>query len=73
MPSNWMTEAKGAKGQLILEWLFGVIKATKFLTDFCPSFIGQKSVLNLVGFLRDLKTPKFYSEINRPLWSTLFK
>ena len=50
------------KGQLISEWNFGVFKSpkkpTKFLTDFCPSFIGQKSVQNLVGFLGDLKTPK---------------
>ena len=26
--------------------------------------LGQKSVKNLVGFLEDLKTPKFHSEIN---------
>ena len=36
------------KGQLILECNFGVFKSqkkpTKFFTDFCPSFIGQKSV-----------------------------
>ena len=30
----------------------------------------QKSVKNLVGFLGDLKTPKFHSEINRPLESS---
>ena len=34
--------------QLISEWNFGVFKSpkkpTKFLTDFCPSFIEQKSV-----------------------------
>ena len=29
--------------------------------------LGQKSVKNLVGLLRDLKTPKFHSEINWPL------
>ena len=29
--------------------------------------LGQKSVENLVGFLGDLKTPKFHSEINWPL------
>ena len=29
--------------------------------------LGQKSVKNLVGFLEDLKTPKFHSEINWPL------
>ena len=29
--------------------------------------LGQKSVKNLVGFLGDLKTPKFHSEINWPL------
>ena len=34
---------------------------SKCLTDFCP--ICQK----LVGFLGDLKTPKFHFEINRPL------
>ena len=36
------------KGQLISEWNFGVFKspknATRILTDFCPSFIGQKFV-----------------------------
>ena len=36
------------KVQLISEWNFGVFKspkkATKYLTDFCPSFIGKKSV-----------------------------
>ena len=40
-----------AKGQLISEWNFGVFKSpkkpSKFLTDFCPSFIGQKSLKNL--------------------------
>ena len=36
-------------------------------TDFCPGFIGQKSVKNLVGFLGDLKTPTVHSEINWPL------
>ena len=30
----------------------------------------QKSVKNLLGFLGDLKTPKFHSEINRPLGQT---
>ena len=39
----------------------------KILTDFCPSFIGQKSIKNFVGFLGDLKTPKVHSEINWPL------
>ena len=29
--------------------------------------VGQKSVKSLVGFLGDLKTPKFQSEINWPL------
>jgi hypothetical protein len=29
--------------------------------------LGQKSVKNLVGFLGDLKTPKFHSETNGPL------
>ena len=37
---------------------------TKFQTDFCPMKLGQKSVKYLVGFLGDLKTPKFHSEIN---------
>ena len=36
------------KGQLISKWNCGVFKSpkkpTKFLTDFCPSFIGQKCV-----------------------------
>ena len=49
------------KGQLISEWIFSIFKSpkkpTKFLTDFCPGFIGQKSVW-------DLKTPNFHSESN---------
>ena len=57
------------KGQIISQENFGVIKSSKdpskfFLTDFCPSFIGQKSVKKLVGCLGDLKTPTFHSEIN---------
>ena len=67
------------QGQLISESIFGVFKSpkklTKYLTDFCPSFIGQKSVYNLVAFSGNLKTPKFHSEINLPLtmmlWSLL--
>ena len=59
------------KGQLISERYFGVFKSfkkpAKFWTDFCPMKLGQKSVKNLVDFLGDLKTPKFYSEINLPL------
>ena len=59
------------KGQLISDWIFGVFKSpkksTKFLTDFCPSIIEQKSIWNLVGFLGDLKIPKIQSEINWPL------
>ena len=55
------------KGQLISEWTFGAYKSpkepTKFLTDFSPSFIGHKSVQNLVGFLGDLKKTKFHSDI----------
>ena len=68
---NWSKSRQYIKGQLISEWNFGIFKSpkkpTKFLTDFCPSFIWQKSVWNLVGFLGDLKTPKFHSEINWPL------
>ena len=60
-----------AKGQLISEWHFGFFKSpkkpTNFYQDFCPNVIGQKSWLNLVGFLGDLKTPKIHSEINWPL------
>ena len=41
------------KGQLISEGNFGVFKSPK----------KQKSVKELVGFLEDLKTPKFHSEI----------
>ena len=63
--------AAASKGQLISEWNFGVFKSpqklTKFLTDFCPSFIGQKSVYNLIGFWGDFKTLKFHFEINWPL------
>ena len=33
--------------------------------------LGQKSVKNLVGFLEDLTTSKFHSDINRPLASHL--
>ena len=59
------------KGHLISEWNFCAFKSpkksTNFLTDLCPSFMGQKSVKNLVGFLGDLKTPKLHSEINWPL------
>ena len=56
------------KGQLISELNFSVFKSpkkpTKFYQDFCPMKLGQKSVKNLVGFLGDLKTPNFHSEIN---------
>ena len=42
------------KGQLISEWNFGVFKSpkkpNKFLTDFCPMKLGQKSVKYLVAF-----------------------
>ena len=43
-----------AKGQLISEWNFGVFKSpkksTKFLTDFCPSFIlCHKKSVNRIG------------------------
>ena len=59
------------KGHLISEWTFWAFKSpkksTNFLTNLCPSFLGQKSDKNLVGFLGDLKTPKLHSEINRPL------
>ena len=37
------------------------------MTDFCHRFIGQKSVKKFVGFLGDLKTTKFHSQINWPL------
>ena len=51
------------KGQLISEWNFRVFKSpkkpTKFQTDCCHMKLGQKSVENLVGFLGNLKTPKF--------------
>ena len=50
------------KGQLISEGKFGVFKCPKKPTDFMK--LGQKSAKNWVGFLRDLKTPKFHSEIN---------
>ena len=46
--SDMIKYVANTKGQLISEWNFGVFKSpkkpTKFLTDFCPSFIGQKSV-----------------------------
>ena len=63
------------KGQLISGRNFGGIKSlknpTKFLTDFCPIKLGQKSVKNLVCFLGDLKTPKIHSKINWPLALTI--
>ena len=57
------------KGQLISERNFGVFKVpkqpTKFLTDFCPVKLNLAEICqNLVGFLGDLKTPTFHSEIN---------
>ena len=59
------------KGHLISEWNFCAFKSpkksTNLMTDLCPSFMGQKSDKNLVGFLGDLKTPKLHSEINWPL------
>ena len=42
-------------------------KANQILDRFLPYEARQKSVKNLVGFLGDLKTPKFHSEINWPL------
>ena len=42
-------------------------KANQILSDFCPSFLGQKSGKYLVGFLGDLKAPKIHFEISWPL------
>ena len=71
----WVSFFWGPKGQLISERNLCVFKSpkkpTKFLTDFCPMKIGQKSFKNLVGFLGDLKTPIFYSEINLTIKSFL--
>ena len=68
---NYMRSPTFIKGQLISESIFGFFeslkKATNFLTDFFPSFKGQKSVKNFVGFLGDLKTARFHSEITWPL------
>ena len=65
---RWVSSLKVDKGQLISELISGVFKfpkkPTKCLTDSYPSFIGQKSAENLVGFFGHLKTPKFHSEIN---------
>ena len=41
--------------------------STNFLTDLCPSFMGQKPVKKWVGFFGDLKTTKLHSDINWPL------
>ena len=64
---NYMHSPTFIKGQLISESIFGFFeslkKATNFLTDFFSSFKGQKSVKNFVGFLGDLKTARFHSEI----------
>jgi hypothetical protein len=72
--STWFTQWKIAKGQLISEWnfVFKSPKKTNLILDrFCPMTLGQKFVRNLVGFLGDLKTPKFHSEIIWPLISDL--
>ena len=70
-----------SKGQLISEYPFDVLNFQKnqrknltSLTNLKSGEInkmklGQKSVKNLVGFKGNLKTPKFYSEINWPLVS----
>ena len=61
---------RATKGQLILEWSFGVFKSpkkpTKFLTDFLPHE-ARAYVKKLVDFLGDLKAQKFHSEIKWPL------
>ena len=49
-------------------WCFQISqKANQILDRFCPMMLGKKSVKQLVGFLGDLKTPKFHSEIKWPL------
>ena len=71
--TTWTAERVNSKGQVILECNFGVFKSpkkpTKFWAGLCPMKLRQKSIKNLVGFLGDLKTPKFHSEISRPLIS----
>ena len=43
-------------------------KANQILDRFLPyEMLGEKYVKHLVGFLGDLKTPKFHSEVNWPL------
>ena len=73
---HFLIQLHHTKGQLISEWNFGVFKSpqkpTKYLPDFCPSFIGQKSGKYLVGFLGDLKAPKIRFEINWPLDASMY-
>ena len=66
-----MADMKIFYNDLIIGVFKSPINPTKFLIYFFPSFIGQKSVKNLVGFLGDLKTPKFLSEIKSPLLNTM--
>ena len=54
--SRIISSNREVKGQLISAQNFGVFMK-----------LGQKSVKNLVGFLGDLKIPKFHSEIKSPL------
>ena len=64
---------------LVGKGYFGLETRTiiKILTHPCYVIatmkLGQKSVKKLVGFFGDLKTPKFHSEINRPLEQMPFK
>ena len=65
---EWRNLSTNATGQLISECNFGVFKiqisqkANQILDRFPPYRTGVCQ--NLVGFLGDLKTPKFHSEIN---------
>ena len=64
-----MLKSFKAEAQLI-SGNFGAFKSPKKTNQILDRFLPYearteiKSVKNLVGFLGDLKTPKFYSEIN---------
>ena len=52
-------------------WCLNLPKSQSYFWQI-SALASQKSVNNLVGFLGDLKTPNFYSEITWPLKPTTF-
>ena len=54
-----------AKGQIISELNFQISQKVNQILNRFLSYEGRAEIVkNLVGFLGDLKTPKFHSEIN---------